>query len=61
VLLNEGYVTPSDIIKADTEDLLKLPGFGEKKTQTIEQAAKDFVQQQTDVTKKATASPPQEG
>jgi len=61
VLLNEGYVTPSDIIKASVEDLLKLPGFGEKKIETIKQAAQEFVQQQTDVAEKATDSPPQEG
>ena len=61
VLLNEGYATPSDIIKASAEDLLKLPGFGEKKIQTIKQAALDFVQQQTDVAEKATESPSPRG
>ena len=61
VLLNEGYATPADIIKASAEDLLKLPGFGEKKIETIKQAALDFVQQQTDVAEKAADPPPQEG
>ena len=60
VLLNEGYATPSDIIKASAEDLLKLPGFGEKKIEAIKQAALDFVQQQTDAAEKATDPPPQE-
>lgn len=60
VLLNEGYVTPSDIIKASAEDLLKLPGFGEKKIETIKQAALDFVEQQTDLAEEATEAPPQE-
>ena len=60
VLLNEGYATPSDIIKASAEDLLKLPGFGAKKIETIKQAALDFVQQQTDAAEKATDPPPQE-
>ena len=60
VLLNEGYASPSDIIKASAEDLLKLPGFGAKKIETIKQAALDFVQQQTDAAEKATDPPPQE-
>jgi N utilization substance protein A len=60
VLLNEGYATPSDIIKASAEDLLKLPGFGARKIETIKQAALDFVQQQTDAAEKATDPPPQE-
>ena len=45
-LFNEGYYTPVDIIKAKTEELLKLPGFGEKKVQHIKQAAEDFLKQQ---------------
>jgi N utilization substance protein A len=61
VLINEGYVTPSDIIKAAPEDLLKLPGFGEKKIETIRKAAQDFVQQQTEMAKNDTEPPPQEG
>jgi len=60
VLLNEGYASPSDIIKASAEDLLKLPGFGARKIETIKQAALDFVQQQTDAAEKATDPPPQE-
>jgi TPP-dependent pyruvate/acetoin dehydrogenase alpha subunit len=43
------------------EDLLKLPGFGEKKIETIRKAAQDFVQQQTEMAKNDTEPPPQEG
>jgi N utilization substance protein A len=60
VLLNEGYVTPSDIIKASAEDLLKLPGFGEKKIEAIKQAALDFVEQQTAVAENDLDPPPEE-
>ena len=53
-LFNEGYYTPVDIIKTKTEELLKLPGFGEKKVQQIKQAAEDFLKKQntsTDIEK----------
>lgn len=48
VLFNEGYSTPLDIAKLKIEELMKLPGLGEKKAQTIKKAAEDFIQQQAD-------------
>jgi len=46
VLFNRGYFTPTDITKAKVEELMKLPGLGEKKAQMIKQAAEDFIKQQ---------------
>ncbi|MBW1838900.1 MAG: transcription termination/antitermination protein NusA, partial [Deltaproteobacteria bacterium] len=45
-LFNEGYFTAIDIAKTKVEELMKLPGLGEKKAQMIKQAAGDFMQQQ---------------
>ncbi|MBW1853258.1 MAG: transcription termination factor NusA [Thermodesulfobacteriota bacterium] len=45
-LFNEGYFTAIDIAKTKVEELIKLPGLGEKKAQMIKQAAGDFIQQQ---------------
>ncbi|MEE9504276.1 MAG: helix-hairpin-helix domain-containing protein, partial [Thermodesulfobacteriota bacterium] len=45
-LFNEGYFTAIDIAKTKVEELIKLPGLGEKKAQKIKQAAGDFIQQQ---------------
>lgn len=46
ILFNEGYFAPIDIAKTRVEELMKLPGWGEKKAQRIKQAAGDFIQQQ---------------
>jgi N utilization substance protein A len=62
-LFNEGYYTPVDIIKTKPEELLKLPGFGEKKVQQIKQAAEDFLKQQntsTDTEKSSTQTKDEE-
>jgi N utilization substance protein A len=46
ILFNEGYFTPADITRANAEELMKLPGLGEKKVQTIQHSAKEFIKQQ---------------
>jgi N utilization substance protein A len=46
ILFNEGYFTPADITRANTEELMKLPGLGEKKVQTIQHSAEEFIKQQ---------------
>lgn len=45
-LFNEGYFSPVDIAKTKVEELMKLPGVGQKKAQMIKKAAGDFMQQQ---------------
>lgn len=45
-LFNEGYFSPLDIAKTKVEELMKLPGVGQKKAQMIKKAAGDFMQQQ---------------
>jgi len=46
ILLKEGYFTPIDIAKTKVEELVKLPGLGEKKAKMIKHAAEDFIKQQ---------------
>jgi len=46
ILLKEGYFTPIDIAKTKVEELVKLPGVGEKKAKMIKHAAEDFIKQQ---------------
>ncbi len=55
LLFNEGYFTATDITKASLEELMKLPGLGEKKAESMKKAAEDFIKQQA---VKVTASPP---
>jgi len=56
ILFNEGYFSPNDIARAKAEELMKLPGFGEKKVQSIRQAADDFLQQQASLKDEASSS-----
>jgi DNA-directed RNA polymerase alpha subunit len=46
-----------DIIKTKAEELLKLPGFGEKKVKQIKQAAEDFLKKQASEPDTEKASP----
>jgi N utilization substance protein A len=55
LLFNEGYFTATDITKASLEELMKLPGLGEKKAESMKKAAEDFIKQQA---VKVTAPPP---
>jgi N utilization substance protein A len=59
ILFNEGYSTPADISKLEVKELMKLPGLGEKKAQTIKQAAEDFIKEQASL-KDVASSPSSE-
>ena len=56
MLFNEGYFTPLDITKANTEELIKLPGLGEKKVHTIKLAAEEFIKEHASTKDDASSS-----